>query len=166
MLYLIKLVNFELIYNLRPELYDNPDEGGAGMDPLKTGKLIRKKRLGLSMTQLELADRVFVGKATVSAWETGKTYPNMQSQMLLYKVLGVNPLELMTGRVMRDHQLKKDVEDFIMQNTDTIVGFTEDGERIEFPADGWFIAATDDKRHMTGEFKPFDWDTLEPVEQD
>ena len=64
------------------------------MDPLKTGKLIRKKRLGLSMTQEELADRVFVGKATVSAWETGKTYPNMQSQMLLYKVLGINPLEL------------------------------------------------------------------------
>ena len=136
------------------------------MDPELTGKLIRKKRLGHSMTQSELANKVFVEKATVSAWETGKTYPNLQSQMLLYKVLGINPLELMTGRIMRDQQLKKDVEDFIMQNTDTIVGFTEDGERIEFPTDGWFIAATDDKRHLTGEFKPFDWDALEPVEQD
>ena len=117
------------------------------------------------MTQQELADKVFVGKATVSAWETGKTYPNMQSQMLLYKVLGINPLELMTGRIMRDQRLKNEVEDFIMKNTDTIIGFTEDGEKIEFPADGWFIAATDDKRHLTGEFKPFDWDALEPAEQ-
>lgn len=131
------------------------------MDPELTGKLIRKKRIGHSMTQTELAEKVFVGKATVSAWETGKTYPNMQSQMLLYKVLGINPLELMTGRIMRDQRLKNEVEDFIMKNTDTIIGFTEDGEKIEFPADGWFIAATDDDRRLTGEFKPFDWDALE-----
>ena len=46
------------------------------MDPTETGKLIRKKRKVLSMTQQELAEKVFVEKATVSAWETGKTYPN------------------------------------------------------------------------------------------
>ena len=46
------------------------------MDPELTGKLIRKKRIGHSMTQSELAEKVFVGKATVSAWETGKTYPD------------------------------------------------------------------------------------------
>lgn len=134
------------------------------MDPIATGKLIRKKRTGLSMTQQELAQKIYVEKATVSAWETGKTYPNMQSQMLLYQALGINPLELMTGRVMRDQQLKKGVEEFIMKNTDTIVGFTENGEKIEFSADGWFIAATDEKHRMTGEVKPFDWDTLEPAE--
>ena len=72
------------------------------MDPVLTGKLIRKKRMAHSMTQEELAKQVFVEKATVSAWETGKTYPNLQSQMLLYKVLGINPLELITGRMMRD----------------------------------------------------------------
>ena len=131
------------------------------MDPMETGKLIRKKRTGLSMTQQELAQKIYVEKATVSAWETGKTYPNMQSQMLLYQVLGINPLELMTGRVMRNQQLKKDVEDFIMKNTDTIVAITETGEKIELPADGWLIAATDDKHQMTGEFKPFDWEALE-----
>lgn len=131
------------------------------MDPVATGKLIRKKRTGLSMTQQELAQKIYVEKATVSAWETGKTYPNMQSQMLLYQVLRINPLELMTGRVMRDKQLKKDVEDFIMKNTDTIVGFTEDGEKIELPAEGWFIAAVDDNHQTTGEFKPFDWDAVE-----
>ncbi len=134
------------------------------MDPTATGKLIRKKRKVLSMTQQELAEKVFVEKATVSAWETGKIYPSMQSQMLLYQVLGVNPLELMTGRVMRNQQLKKEVEDFIMKNTDTIVAFTEDGEKIEFSADGWFIAATDEDYHMTGDVVPFDWDTLAPVE--
>jgi len=131
------------------------------MDPSATGKLIRRKRLAQSMTQTELAEKVIVGKATVSAWETGKTYPNMQSQMLLYRVLGINPLELMTGRVMRNQQLKKEVEDFLMKNTDTIIGFTEDGEKIEFPTDGWFIAAADEEHHMTGEFIPFDWDALE-----
>ena len=134
------------------------------MDPIATGKLIRKKRKALSMTQQELAEKIFVEKATVSAWETGKIYPSMQSQMLLFQALDVNPLELMTGRVMRDQQLKKEVEEFIMKNTDTIVGFTEDGERVEFSAEGWFIAATDDEHHMTGEVKPFDWDTLQPVE--
>lgn len=91
------------------------------MDPTETGKLIRKKRKVLSMTQQELAEKVYVEKATVSAWETGKIYPSMQSQMLLYQVLGVNPLELMTGRVMRDQKLKKDVEEFIMKNTDRCV---------------------------------------------
>ena len=132
------------------------------MDPVLTGKLIRKKRMAHSMTQEELAKEVFVEKATVSAWETGKTYPNLQSQMLLYKVLDINPLELMTGRMMRDQQLKKEVEDFIMKNTDTIIAFAENGEKIEIPADGWFIAAADEKRDMSGEFKPFDWDALEP----
>ena len=131
------------------------------MDPTATGKLIRKKRKVLSMTQQELAEKVFVEKATVSAWETGKIYPSMQSQMLLYQVLGVNPLELMTGRVMRNQQLKKDVEEFIMKNTDTIIAITETGERIELPADGWLIAATDEDHQMTGEFKPFDWDAVE-----
>lgn len=134
------------------------------MDPTETGKLIRKKRKVLSMTQQELAEKVFVEKATVSAWETGKIYPSMQGQMLLYQVLGVNPLELMTGRVMRDQKLKKGVEEFIMKNTDTIVGFTDDGEKVEFPAEGWFIAAADDEHRMTGEVKPLDWDTLAPVE--
>ena len=89
----IVLVNYELIYKNTVPLYDNRRQGGAGMDPLKTGKLIRKKRLEHSMTQQDLAQEVFVEKATVSAWENGKTYPNMQSQMLLYKVLGINPLE-------------------------------------------------------------------------
>lgn len=49
-----------------------------------------------------------------------------------------------------------------MKNTDTIVAIAENGERIELPADGWFIAATDDKRDASGEFKPFDWDTMKP----
>ncbi|MGN1069333.1 MAG: helix-turn-helix transcriptional regulator, partial [Candidatus Fimadaptatus sp.] len=40
---------------------------------------IRKYRMMLNMSQDELAEKVFVTRQTISNWENGKSYPDIQS---------------------------------------------------------------------------------------
>ena len=50
---------------------------------MEVGNRIREERERLGVSQEELARRVFVSRQTVSNWETGKTYPDVQSLLLL-----------------------------------------------------------------------------------
>ncbi len=47
-----------------------------------------RERLGL--TQEDVAQRIFVSRQTMSSWETGKTYPDVQSLLLLSNLFGVS----------------------------------------------------------------------------
>ena len=57
-----------------------------------------RQRLGLS--QEDLAERIFVTRQTISNWETDKTYPDVQSLMLLSQLFGVSIDELVKGDVV------------------------------------------------------------------
>gem|GEM_PF-4809342 len=46
------------------------------MDQIKTGKLIRKLRTDMELTQKQLAERLHVSDKTVSKWETGNGCPH------------------------------------------------------------------------------------------
>ncbi len=61
-----------------------------------------RERIGIS--QEETARRIFVSRQTVSNWETGKTYPDVQSLLLLSSLFGVSIDELVKGdvRTMRE----------------------------------------------------------------
>ena len=50
---------------------------------MEVGNRIREERERLGVSQEELARRIFVSRQTVSNWETGKTYPDVQSLLLL-----------------------------------------------------------------------------------
>lgn len=56
-----------------------------------------RERIGLS--QEETARRIFVSRQTVSNWETGKTYPDVQSLLLLSGLFGISIDELVKGDV-------------------------------------------------------------------
>lgn len=56
-----------------------------------------RERLGL--TQDDVAQRIFVSRQTMSSWETGKTYPDVQSLLLLSNLFGVSIDSLVKGDV-------------------------------------------------------------------
>lgn len=49
---------------------------------------IRELRNSLNLTQSELAIKVGVSKNTVSAWETGNSYPSFKHSVALTDVFG------------------------------------------------------------------------------
>ncbi len=60
---------------------------------------IRRLRTERSMSQDDLAKAIFVSRQTVCNWETDKTYPDVQSILLLSQVFGVSTDELIKGDV-------------------------------------------------------------------
>lgn len=44
---------------------------------------IKKRRTGMGLSQEELAERIYVSRQTISNWETDKTYPDIQSLLML-----------------------------------------------------------------------------------
>ena len=75
----------------------------------KTARLIRKKRKEKKLTQSDLAKVVFVTPQAVSLWEQGERFPDAAAQVMLYKILNLNPVELLTGLEMFDDTLKKGI---------------------------------------------------------
>lgn len=57
---------------------------------MKLAQNIRENRERLGLSQGELAKAVFVSRQTVSNWETGRTYPDVQSLLLLSRRFGVS----------------------------------------------------------------------------
>lgn len=60
---------------------------------------IRKRRIERGFSQDELAAAIFVSRQTISNWETDKTYPDVQSLLLLSQLFGVSIDELIQGDV-------------------------------------------------------------------
>ena len=57
---------------------------------MDTKDIILKLRTGKSMSQDELAEKVFVTRQAVSRWETGETTPNTETLKLLSKLFDVS----------------------------------------------------------------------------
>ncbi|MDY4487987.1 MAG: helix-turn-helix domain-containing protein [Candidatus Limivicinus sp.] len=60
---------------------------------------IRAYRSGLGMSQEELAEAVYVTRQTDSNWETGKSYPDIQSLLRLSALFGISLDQLIKGDV-------------------------------------------------------------------
>ena len=58
---------------------------------------IKANRKRLALSQEDVARRIFVSRQTMSSWETGKTYPDVQSLLLLSNLFGVSIDELVKG---------------------------------------------------------------------
>lgn len=55
---------------------------------------LRKQR---GMTQEELADKLFISRAAISKWESGRGYPNIDSLKAIANFFGVTVDELLSG---------------------------------------------------------------------
>lgn len=68
---------------------------------MEIAEQIKAGRGRLGLTQDELAQRIFVSRQTISSWENSKTYPDVQSLMLLSQTFGISIDDLVKGDVTR-----------------------------------------------------------------
>ena len=66
---------------------------------MEIGGRIRELRAAHGMSQDDLAARVYVSRQTISSWENGKTYPDVQSLLLLSDIFDVTVDSLIKGDV-------------------------------------------------------------------
>lgn len=76
---------------------------------MELGKQIRMYRQEAQMSQDELADRVYVTRQTISNWENDKSYPDVNSLVLLSEVFHISLDKLIKGDIeMMKDVIKKD----------------------------------------------------------
>lgn len=83
--------------------------GGEEMEP---GKQIKKHRQEVQLSQEELAERVYVSRQTISNWENDKSYPDVNSLVLLSETFQISLDNLIKGdiEVMKDVIQKEEIE--------------------------------------------------------
>lgn len=64
---------------------------------MEVGRVIRNLRTEAGMSQEDLAEKVFVSRQTISNWENGKSYPDVQSLSLIAGHFGTSIDELVKG---------------------------------------------------------------------
>jgi len=76
-------------------------------------RTIREERSRLSLSQEELAERIYVTRQTISSWENGKTYPDINSLVLLSHVFDMTIDNLVKGdlEIMEQKIEKNDIRD-------------------------------------------------------
>lgn len=64
---------------------------------MNLGTQIKKYRMALSLSQEQLAQKVFVSRQSISNWENDKTYPDIKSLILLSELFGISLDQLIKG---------------------------------------------------------------------
>lgn len=81
---------------------------------MEIGNQIKQHRTAQGLSQEELAEQVYVTRQTLSNWETGKTYPDINSLLRLSDFFHVSLDELVKGDIqkMKEQINKNDVKEF------------------------------------------------------
>ena len=66
---------------------------------MELGSHIKEHRKELGLSKDDLAERIYVSRQTISNWECGRTYPDVQSLLLLSNMFGVTVNSLIKGDV-------------------------------------------------------------------
>lgn len=79
---------------------------------MELGGQIKRHRDALGLSQEELAGKIFVTRQSVSNWENGKTYPDLQSLLRLGDLFGLSLDELIKGDIetMKEEINKTEIE--------------------------------------------------------
>ena len=64
---------------------------------MELGKQIRKYRQEAQLSQEELAERIYVSRQTVSNWENDKSYPDVNSLVILSETFHISLDKLIKG---------------------------------------------------------------------
>lgn len=83
-----------------------------GGEEMELGKQIKKHRQEVQLSQEELAERVYVSRQTISNWENAKSYPDVNSLVLLSETFQISLDNLIKGdiEVMKDVIQKEEIE--------------------------------------------------------
>ena len=81
---------------------------------MELGPQIKRYRAELGLNQDQLAERIYVTRQSISNWENGKTYPDINSLVRLGQVFGVSLDQLIKGdlQTMKDEISKADIARF------------------------------------------------------
>lgn len=81
---------------------------------MELGKQIKKFRNELSLSQDALAEKVYVSRQTISNWENGKSYPDVNSLVLLSEVFDTSIDNLIKGdvEIMKEQIKNEDKMEF------------------------------------------------------
>lgn len=85
------------------------------MDIIKIGKFIAEKRKAKNLTQLQLAERLYVTDRAVSKWECGRSLPDSSIMLELCGVLDISVNELLTGEELEMKTYNKQAEENLIQ---------------------------------------------------
>ena len=79
---------------------------------MELGKQIKKHRQEVQLSQEALAERVYVSRQTISNWENDKSYPDVNSLVLLSETFQISLDNLIKGdiEVMKDVIQKEEIE--------------------------------------------------------
>lgn len=89
---------------------------------MNLGAQIKKYRVEFSLSQDELAEKLFVTRQSISNWENDKTYPDIKSLLLMSEVFSVSLDELVKGdmEIMKKEISEQDREQF--KKEDRVLG--------------------------------------------
>ena len=78
---------------------------------MELGKQIKKHHQEVQLSQEKLADRVYVSRQTISNWENDKSYPDVNSLVLLSEIFQISLDNLIKGdiEVMKDVIQKEEI---------------------------------------------------------
>ena len=80
---------------------------------------IKKYRTAMNLSQEELGEKVYVTRQTVSNWETGKSYPDIHSLLLLSSLFEVSLDQLIKGDIeVMKKEINVDKYGFILYDTE------------------------------------------------
>ena len=88
------------------------------LDSIKVGNFIMDKRRALGLTQQQLADKLHISYQSISKWENGTTYPNIEILKDLAIVLDVTVDEILSGN-------DKDVEGLSYSKAGVDITYTD-----------------------------------------
>ena len=80
------------------------------------GKKIRSLRLGMNLTQEELANRLELTKGYISQLENNLTFPSINTLFGILEVLGVRPFEFLKSQKMKNKPLYMEKMIFMNKN--------------------------------------------------
>lgn len=82
-----------------------------GGEEMEFGKQIKKLRQEAQLSQEELAERIYVSRQTISNWENDKSYPDVNSLVLLSEIFQISLDNLIKGdiEVMKDVIRKEEI---------------------------------------------------------
>ena len=83
-----------------------------GGEEMEFGKQIKKLRQEAQLSQEELAERIYVSRQTISNWENDKSYPDVNSLVLLSETFQISLDKLIKGdiEVMKGVIQKEEIE--------------------------------------------------------
>ena len=81
------------------------------MNQIKIGKFIAERRKAISLTQMQLAERLGITDKAISKWERGVAMPDASLMLTLSEILGISVNELLSGeKIIMENNNQKNEE--------------------------------------------------------